>query len=332
MKLIKNLFLTMRPKQWFKSLYIIFGAAPAILLMPADLKLIAWLLFLGVANLVMMQGAVYAINDIADAEKDRMHPRKRFRPIASGAVSKNAASAFAALLLAGALSLAYFLDFRILLIDLLLLANGFFYNAKPLKLRSRKWADVLSTAFNFPLRVMAGWYLFDPFNQARFAMTFNLTSSSVLSDGIQSVLFNSSPRIIEFSMRFSTVTLSALSMVVFTYFLACFLLFLKRFAEKNAEGGKFRSSLSNYSLQNLIVSAKLSAAFALVSLVLLAWSLKPLLLLLTPLFAYALLWYYRLAQEKNSPVAYPEDVFTKSKRFFLFGAVLLALALIILFA
>ena len=51
---------------------------------------------------------VYIVNDIRDVEKDRKHPKKKFRPIASGAVSVTQAVALAALFAAISVGLGYF--------------------------------------------------------------------------------------------------------------------------------------------------------------------------------------------------------------------------------
>ena len=43
---------------------------------------------------VLLYGGIYTLNDLADRQSDRRHPRKRLRPIASGAISPRAALAF----------------------------------------------------------------------------------------------------------------------------------------------------------------------------------------------------------------------------------------------
>ena len=52
----------------------------------------------------LVSATVYLINDVRDVEEDRLHPRKRFRPIAAGELSPSAALALAAL--TGALGFA----------------------------------------------------------------------------------------------------------------------------------------------------------------------------------------------------------------------------------
>ena len=81
---------TARPRQWPKNL-LVFAAplAGATLGRPNGLvyALVAAVAF-GYASM-----AVYFINDVADAERDRSHPRKRFRPVAAGDLPKSHAVA-----------------------------------------------------------------------------------------------------------------------------------------------------------------------------------------------------------------------------------------------
>lgn len=77
----------MRPTQWSKSVFVLIGPAygypdmhtpwPGVLV-PALLAAVAF---------ALASSCCYVINDILDAEQDRAHPRKRTRPVASGAVS-----------------------------------------------------------------------------------------------------------------------------------------------------------------------------------------------------------------------------------------------------
>jgi len=321
----------MRPRQWFKSFYIIFGAAPAIFLLPSSLYMASLLIVFGIINLVLVQGAMYVINDIADAEKDRKHPSKRFRPIASGAISAKKAYVFAAALLAAAFLLGLALNPLIFIIDILLFLNNAAYSFKP-RLKDKKYIDIFSVALNFPLRVMVGWYLFEPFNEARFALSFNIVSNAISHGTIQALLFNAPPKIIEFSARFSTVTASGISMILLTYFLAVFLLSMKRIAEKRDNKiERLRKVLKEYSIPQLKAIAILSALASIALFAALALSLKPLLALLAPMFAYMMRWYYRLGFEKDSPVKEPEKIFMKSPKFIAAAALILILSGIILF-
>jgi decaprenyl-phosphate phosphoribosyltransferase len=137
-----------RPRQWAKNV-LVFGAPATggILTEPAALTstVAAFIAFCLVAS------GVYFFNDIADASTDRLHPTKRFRPIAAGQMSNPMAATLGALLIAigltvGAwggglgllavltgyvgLAVAYMLVLRdIALIDLAAISGGFLLRA-----------------------------------------------------------------------------------------------------------------------------------------------------------------------------------------------------------
>ena len=88
LKLLKNILISARPKQWIKNLVVF---APAflggeILNLGALPKLIeAFMVF------SLLSSCAYLINDVRDREKDRRHPVKKKRPIAAGNLSPLAA-------------------------------------------------------------------------------------------------------------------------------------------------------------------------------------------------------------------------------------------------
>ncbi len=85
----------MRPKQWAKNLLLFAG-----LLFTQDQghELKHWLkTFLGFLLFCFLSGLTYYINDLMDVKADRQHPKKRFRPIASGRLSVGGARLLAAL-------------------------------------------------------------------------------------------------------------------------------------------------------------------------------------------------------------------------------------------
>ena len=100
----KALLVSVRPRQWYKNLimYLAFfftideawspSADIADALGLFGVITLAFLLFSA------LTGAVYLVNDILDAESDRLHPRKRHRPVASGRLPVTAAWASAAVL------------------------------------------------------------------------------------------------------------------------------------------------------------------------------------------------------------------------------------------
>src|SRR6266571_5286352 len=93
----------LRPKQWTKNLIVFVGAVFALRLTDAGAMLTALLAF---AVYCLLSSAGYLVNDVLDAEADRQHPLKRWRPVASGAISAGLALGLAVALVALALLVA----------------------------------------------------------------------------------------------------------------------------------------------------------------------------------------------------------------------------------
>lgn len=148
--MIKALLKTMRPKQWTKNIFI-FGA------LVFDKKLFVPEHFLSTlaacAMFCLLSSMVYIINDLGDVEKDRRHPVKRNRPLASGRLSPTVAVGVAAGILVVLLPLAFVLNAGFGLIALAYLVNNLLYT---FWLKNVVIIDVLSIAAGFVLRVGAG--------------------------------------------------------------------------------------------------------------------------------------------------------------------------------
>lgn len=71
------------------------------------------ILCLGFVSFSFIASSVYIINDIQDAEKDRKHPKKKFRPIASGKISKHQAAVFLIVLLIFAIAFMCYATYRV---------------------------------------------------------------------------------------------------------------------------------------------------------------------------------------------------------------------------
>ena len=102
----------------------------------------------------LLSSSVYLLNDIADREEDRVHPRKRLRPLAAGRISTAAAALLAAALAAAAFLLAWQLRSATLIAALAayLAANAAYsWGAKRVVLM-----DVFLVTAGFLLRVLAG--------------------------------------------------------------------------------------------------------------------------------------------------------------------------------
>lgn len=160
MNLLANLIRAIRPKQWTKNLFVfipvvvdqkIFAQGP-FFSTPVGYSL------LGFALLSMMSGAVYLLNDLGDVEQDRIHPTKRNRPIASGALPMPVARGAAIVLPLVSLALAVTLNTGFALILAIYWVNNIVYT---FKIKHVVLLDVMSIAFGFLLRVIAGVTLVD---------------------------------------------------------------------------------------------------------------------------------------------------------------------------
>jgi 4-hydroxybenzoate polyprenyltransferase len=139
-----------RPKSWFKNIFVFIPLTFSLKLTDLDKLLAAALAF---ATFCLVSSAVYVFNDIADADKDVLHPVKCKRPIASGAITKNKAVAFAAFLVFSGLTLAFYVDIMaFVLVSSYLIINI----AYTLSLKHKPIVDCFCIASGFVLRTFVG--------------------------------------------------------------------------------------------------------------------------------------------------------------------------------
>jgi len=148
----------MRPGDWTKNSFVllafIFWAANAVRTEGTDEVVSRGLDALrAFAAFSLAASGFYAINDAIDAEKDRQHPVKSRRPVASGAVSRGFAIGLGVVLEACALALAATLSKELVAAVALYGVLQLFYN---LKLKRVPVVDVTTIATGFALRAAAG--------------------------------------------------------------------------------------------------------------------------------------------------------------------------------
>lgn len=152
-----RVFQALRPRQWTKNAVVAAATVFAI----GDRSIHFPLSRLGdtvlaVALFCLCSSAIYLINDVQDYERDRIHPRKKFRPIAAGTVSKSVALTLAACLAAACLATAWVLltkAFTLTLLAYLVMQVGYTLGLKHLTM-----VDVLLIAMGFVLRALGGAY------------------------------------------------------------------------------------------------------------------------------------------------------------------------------
>lgn len=140
----------LRPSQWLKNLMLLFPpflGGTLLELQGARLGLIAFVAF------CLASSGSYVVNDLLDATRDARHPKKKNRPIPSGAISQRSAGFIGALLAAMALTLAWYVSWPFFVILVLYLANSLIYS---LVLKNLALFDLFSIAAGFLLRLQAG--------------------------------------------------------------------------------------------------------------------------------------------------------------------------------
>lgn len=168
--LFGGLIKTIRPHQWVKNVFVFAPIvfARSVFDPAADRRAIG-----AVVVFCFLSGAVYTLNDLVDVEADRVHPKKRHRPIASGRVPERAAKIFLACLVAGSLGAAWIFFRHLFFITALAYFLGNI--AYSFKLKHVPFLDVLCIAGFFTLRVLGGGYAIGvQVSNYMFACTFLL--------------------------------------------------------------------------------------------------------------------------------------------------------------
>ena len=160
---------SLRPHQWVKNVFVLaplFFSKAFLLPDKLTLGIAAALLF------CLTSGAVYLLNDVFDVEKDRNHPVKRNRPVASGALPIRVAKFASIVLGPGSVLAAFLIDVRFGAVLGSYLAMNFAYSAS---LKHLAFIDVSIIAIGFVLRVVAGALAIDVYiSEWLFGCTFLL--------------------------------------------------------------------------------------------------------------------------------------------------------------
>ncbi len=143
-------FKLLRPRQWVKNLTIF-----AAILFAGELFNVFLLqkVFFGFLVFCGLSSAIYIINDIFDIEKDRLHPFKRFRPLAHKDLTINFAVALAIVLTIGSLWVAFYVTPAFFMLGIVYIILQFSYS---ILLKHIAVIDILAIATGYILRVYAG--------------------------------------------------------------------------------------------------------------------------------------------------------------------------------
>jgi len=149
--MLKYLVISMRPKQWYKNILLFVGIVFSANVLNASMWIDVVLAFV---FFCLLSSGEYLINDVIDRARDRRHPLKRNRPIASGKLKVSYALLFALILMVVALLGSYLVistQFFMLSASYVLLVLLY-----SLVLKHVVIADVLIISIGFVLRAVAG--------------------------------------------------------------------------------------------------------------------------------------------------------------------------------
>jgi decaprenyl-phosphate phosphoribosyltransferase len=139
-----------RPKQWLKNVLVLAApGAAGVLNEPGALfdTIIAFVCFCLAAS------GTYYLNDALDVEADRLHPKKRYRPVASGAISVRSAVVTGTGLLVAAVALSFAARWELALVIAGYLALTVAYS---MWLKNEAVIDLAAVAAGFVLRAVGG--------------------------------------------------------------------------------------------------------------------------------------------------------------------------------
>ena len=140
----------MRPKQWLKNVFLF----AALIFSQNFLRIDMWShALLGFAAFCCVSSSGYILNDLMDIEADRAHPKKKNRPIASGALPKTAAYLLFVLLISLGSFIAYVCSPWLLVVTLCYLCTTLSYS---FYFKHIVLLDIMFIALGFLWRVVAG--------------------------------------------------------------------------------------------------------------------------------------------------------------------------------
>ena len=157
---LKNYIRIARPDHWVKNIFIIPGIATGFLLvsMPSPVELV-YRFVIGFAATCMIASANYVINEWLDAEFDKYHPTKKFRPVVSENMKFGYVMLEYVLLAAAGIGLSLLINRGFLAMEIWLLVMGIIYNVRPMRTKDIPFLDVITESVNNMIRLLLGWFI-----------------------------------------------------------------------------------------------------------------------------------------------------------------------------
>lgn len=158
---IKNYIKIARPDHWIKNVFIMPGLVLALILieMPQDWGVFVIKLIAGFFATCFIASANYVINEWLDAEFDKYHPTKKYRPVVNQNMKFSLVMVEYIVCIVIGAALSFVVNIPFVLTELWLLIMGILYNVKPIRTKDVVYFDVLSESINNMIRLLLGWFI-----------------------------------------------------------------------------------------------------------------------------------------------------------------------------
>jgi 4-hydroxybenzoate polyprenyltransferase len=236
----------------------------------------------------------YVLNEILDGPKDRLHPKKRLRPVPAGQVNLTIGYAEWIVLGIVGVGLAFAVNPLVGWSGLSLWVLGFFYNVPPIRTKEWAYLDVLSESANNAVRLLLGWF---PLIVDRFPPV-----SLILSYWLLGAFFMATKRLAEY-----------------------------RHIANPAVAAAYRASFAHYNEERLLLSIVFyaSACSLFGGIFIVRYHLE--LILFVPLAAALFVHYLRLGLKPDSPTQNPEKLY-RERGFVVFLAASFVVFVVLMFS
>lgn len=167
--MISAIIKLIRPHHWTKNFFVFAPLFFSGQIMNREKLILSICAFV---SFCLGASSIYVLNDLVDAEKDRLHPTKQNRPIASGKISNSLAVVLLLILLSLSLGFSFFNSTELFIIILIYIVLNIFYS---FGLKQISLVDIFIVAIGFVLRVASGGVLTEtPISHWLYIMTFLL--------------------------------------------------------------------------------------------------------------------------------------------------------------
>ena len=150
-----------RPDHWVKNAFILPGIVIAFLLTDYSISVSQFVMrfICGFIATCFIASANYVINEWLDAEFDKFHPTKKYRPVVSENMKFSLVMLEYAICIVLGVGFSLLVNIPFLVVELILLFMGVVYNVEPLRTKDIVYLDVISESVNNMLRLLLGWFI-----------------------------------------------------------------------------------------------------------------------------------------------------------------------------